>query len=111
MRLGDVGEREEPREGARDRLRITQRERAEHVRELLRRCAVASARTLRQRPHPLHRLEELHALVAADRVAEQRPQDAHVVAERRVGVVGGVRDRHDREDSGMRGVSAGARHV
>ena len=80
MLLGDVGQREEVRERARDRNRGGDRHVAQLVGELLERRRVAAVRPLCQRANALHALEERVAFARPEHVAEQLAQEPHILA-------------------------------
>ena len=89
MLFGDVGEVEEVGEAARHGQRRRNRHRPQLSGERLEVVArAAAARPLRQRADPLDPFEVRHALVAAQRFAEQFAEQPHVVAERLVRIAG-----------------------
>ena len=88
MLLGDVGQREEVRERPGDWHGRRNRQVAEPVGELFEGDRIAGVRALRECADCLHALEQRLALAGAKRVAEQLAQQAHILAQRLMRIVG-----------------------
>ena len=79
--LGDVRQRQEVREGARDRQRLVDRHPLEDAGQRVEVGLVAAARALRQRAHALDRVVQRVALLPPQRFAQQFAQQADIVSE------------------------------
>src|SRR5690606_18611732 len=79
--LRDVGEVEEVRERARERLRLGDRHLLEDTRERPEVGLAARARLLRERPYPLDQIEDRLAFLPAQRLAQQIAQEPDVFAQ------------------------------
>jgi hypothetical protein len=77
--LGQVHELQVSREGARQHLGLLGRGRGHERRELLGGALPAGVKGLRESPDPLLEVERGPALVGDDHLAEQVPEQAHVV--------------------------------
>ena len=86
MLLGDVGQVQEMREAARDRQRRLDRHGAQLAGERFEAVRRRHPRPLGERAHALDALEERLPFLAAQRLAEQFAEQAHVVAQRPVRV-------------------------
>ena len=82
--LGDVGEVQEVREGARQRDRRVHRQAGQHRRQLAEVAVGAGARTLRQGPDLLDALEHRLTSVRPQRLAEQLAEQPDVLSQRLV---------------------------
>ena len=85
--LGDVGQVEEMREGARQRDRGIDRQAGQHRRQLAEVAVGARARALGQRAHVLDALEDRLARVRPQRLAEQLAEQPDILPQRLVRIV------------------------
>ena len=86
MLLGDVGEIEEMREGARERRRRIYRKLREQGCEFRKFRVVTRVGGFRQRAHAFDGLEQLVPATRSQRLAKKFPQQPHIVAQRLVGI-------------------------
>ena len=82
MLLGDVRKIQEVRECARQRRRGFDRERCEERRQFRELRLIARTRGLRQRANALDGLEQLLAAASPEGLAEEFPQQPHIIAQR-----------------------------
>ena len=88
--LGDVGQREEVGERSRDGQRRFHRQVPQDAGERTDIVGGTRPRMLRQRSHPLDRVEQRLSLAQPQRVAEQLAQHPHIVPQRRVWIHGAI---------------------
>jgi hypothetical protein len=86
MLLGDIREAQKMREGPCDSERSVDRHVTKQLGELVEAPVLTGVRPFREPADVLDQLEEFHALVLAQHVAEQLPEQTHVVTQRFVRV-------------------------